>query len=77
MAVTKRDENGPQAKEDPLAGLSLGRVLITEDEITRRVAELGEMITRDYAGRPPLLIGVLKGAFVFMADLVPGDPSAR
>jgi hypoxanthine phosphoribosyltransferase len=69
MAVTKRDENGPQAKDDPLAGLSLGRVLITEDEITRRVAELGEMITQDYAGRPPLLIGVLKGAFVFMADL--------
>jgi hypoxanthine phosphoribosyltransferase len=69
MAVTKRDENGPQAKDDPLAGLSLGRVLITEDEITRRVAELGERITQDYAGRPPLLIGVLKGAFVFMADL--------
>ena len=33
------------------------------------IAELGEKITRDYAGRPPLLIGVLKGAFVFMADL--------
>jgi hypoxanthine phosphoribosyltransferase len=33
------------------------------------VASLGEQITRDYAGRPPLLIGVLKGAFVFMADL--------
>ena len=55
--------------DDPLAGLSLGRVLLSEDEITRRVAELGATITRDYAGRPRLLVGVLKGAFMFMADL--------
>ena len=34
-----------------------------------RIAELGKEITADYAGRPPLLVGVLKGAFVFMSDL--------
>jgi hypoxanthine phosphoribosyltransferase len=34
-----------------------------------RVAELGAAITADYEGRPPLLVGVLKGAFVFMSDL--------
>jgi hypoxanthine phosphoribosyltransferase len=46
-----------------------GRVLISTATVQARVAELGAEITRDYAGRPPLLIGVLKGAFVFMADL--------
>jgi hypoxanthine phosphoribosyltransferase len=48
----------------------LGAVVMSEDKIRARVAELGEQITADYAGRPPLLICVLKGAFVFLADLV-------
>ena len=46
-----------------------GRVLISEEQLRNRIQEIGDQITRDYAGRPPLLIGVLKGAFVFMADL--------
>ncbi len=45
------------------------RVLISREEIDRKVAELGQAISRDYAGRELLLVGVLKGAFVFMADL--------
>jgi hypoxanthine phosphoribosyltransferase len=49
--------------------LGLSRVLLTREQIAARVQELGAEITRDYAGRQPLLIGVLKGAFVFMADL--------
>lgn len=49
--------------------LSPGRVLISRSDIDRRVAELGAAITEDYEGRPPLLVGVLKGAFMFMADL--------
>ena len=44
-------------------------VLLTEEQLQRRISELGEEITGDYAGRAPLLVGVLKGAFVFMADL--------
>jgi hypoxanthine phosphoribosyltransferase len=44
-------------------------VLITEAEIQQKLRELGEQITRDYAGKDLLLIGVLKGAFVVMADL--------
>ena len=44
-------------------------VLITEDEIQSTVRRLGEQITEDYRGRTPRLIGVLKGAFVVMADL--------
>ena len=48
----------------------LGRILISHDEITVRVAELGEAIRRDYAGRAPVLVGVLKGAVIFAADLI-------
>ncbi|MGZ5291773.1 MAG: hypoxanthine phosphoribosyltransferase [Actinomycetota bacterium] len=45
------------------------RVLITEAEIQQKLRELGAQITEDYAGKDVLLIGVLKGAFVVMADL--------
>src|ERR1700747_3674702 len=48
----------------------LGEVLVNADELQRRVAELGEEITRDYAGRAPLLVGVLKGAVFFLSDLM-------
>ena len=47
----------------------LGRVLVDADEVQQRVAQLGKEITSDFAGEPPLLVGVLKGAFMFMADL--------
>ena len=45
-------------------------IFFTEDEIKSRVRELGESITRDFDGKFPLCVGVLKGSFVFMADLV-------
>src|SRR5256712_5786436 len=45
-------------------------VLIAEDTLQRRIAELGEEISTDYAGRDLLLVGVLKGAVFFMADLM-------
>jgi len=48
----------------------LGRVLFTEEEIRRRVQELGAQISRDYAGLNPLLVGVLKGVVFFMSDLL-------
>jgi len=47
----------------------LGDVVVAEEVLDARVAELGEELTKDYEGRPPLLVGVLKGAFVFMSDL--------
>lgn len=46
------------------------RVLLTEEEIKRKTAELGERLTKQFQGKEPLFIGVLKGSFVFMADLV-------
>src|SRR5437870_8545732 len=45
-------------------------VLIPEADINKRIAELGAEIARDYAGRNPLLIGVLKGACTFLSDLM-------
>ena len=48
---------------------NLGQVVVTQDELQNRVASLGKELTGDYAGRPPLLVGVLKGAFMFMSDL--------
>ena len=44
-------------------------VVIGEEDLRRRVGELGAEISRDYAGRTPILISVLKGSFVFLADL--------
>ena len=48
----------------------VAEILIDEDALQRRVAELGDEISADYAGRDLLLIGVLKGAVFFMADLM-------
>src|SRR5438132_3123431 len=45
-------------------------ILIDEETLHRRIAELGEEISADYAGRDLLLVGVLKGAVFFMADLM-------
>jgi len=45
------------------------RILVTEEQIQGRVAELGRDISRDYAGRDFVLLGILKGAAVFLADL--------
>jgi hypoxanthine phosphoribosyltransferase len=50
------------------------RCLISRAEIARRVAELAEAINRDYADRDLVMIGVLKGAFIFLADLVRALP---
>jgi hypoxanthine phosphoribosyltransferase len=48
----------------------VAEVLIDEQTLRARVEELGEEVSRDYIGREPLLIGVLKGAVFFMADLM-------
>jgi hypoxanthine phosphoribosyltransferase len=48
----------------------VGEVLIEEDALQERVASLGQELSADYAGRDLLLIGVLKGAVFFMADLM-------
>lgn len=48
----------------------LAGVLLTAEQIAARVAELGRQITRDYAGQPVVVLGVLNGVVVFLADLL-------
>lgn len=62
----------PFPQPDAFDGLSDGisEVIYTTADIELRVAELGQSISRDYEGCHPLLVGILKGVFPFMADLV-------
>jgi len=48
----------------------VGEILVTAEQLEQRVAELGQQITADLQGRAPLLIGVLKGSVIFIADLM-------
>ena len=51
-----------------------GRVLISEAELRGRITELGADLARDYDRETPIVVGVLQGAFLFMADLVRATP---
>ncbi len=48
----------------------IDHVLFSEEQLAQRVAEIAARIDKDYAGKEPLLVSVLRGSFVFMADLV-------
>lgn len=48
----------------------LERILLTREQIAQAVREMGARITKDFADRPPVMIGILKGAVVFFADLL-------
>ena len=65
MSDPKEPSNGAEALHPDIA-----KVLLDADAIKRRVRELGERITADYAGRPPLLIGILRGSVLFLSDLM-------
>ena len=53
-----------------MADPNVGEILVQPDELAHRVSELAEQISEDYAGKDVLLIGVLKGAVFFLADLM-------
>lgn len=64
-------QNRPAKSLSPAALHSdIDRVLIDATAIQKRVAELGQLISQEYAGRDLLLVSVLKGSIVFMADLI-------
>ncbi len=46
------------------------QILLTEEQIKARIRELGEILTAEYAGKNPVVLGVLKGVFVFYADMI-------
>ena len=51
-------------------GEPIGDILVSEEELQKRVAELGAEISRDYEGRDLIMVGILKGAVLFLADLM-------
>jgi hypoxanthine phosphoribosyltransferase len=53
-----------------LRDAAIAEILVQADDLTHRVRQLGDEITRDYEGRDLLLVGVLKGAIFFLADLM-------
>jgi hypoxanthine phosphoribosyltransferase len=53
-----------------MSSSGIGETLVSREDLHRRVAELGERISADYAGRDLLMVGVLKGAVLFLADLM-------
>jgi len=59
----------PRKKINMLKNLDY-EILYTENQIEKRVIEIAELITRDYKNKNPYLVGVLRGAFVFLSDLV-------
>ena len=48
----------------------IDRILFSEEQLQARIAELGRQLTEDYRDKDPIFVGVLKGCFVFMADLL-------
>jgi hypoxanthine phosphoribosyltransferase len=63
MNDTLRKAYGPMAND-------IQQIVYTSEEIQRRVTQLGQALSRDYLGRNPLIVGVLKGVLFFMADLL-------
>ena len=60
----------PRERFEILMREDLKDILFTEEAISSKVKELAEQITKDYAGTTPFIIGILNGAFIFLADLV-------
>ena len=46
------------------------QILLTEEQIQTRIRELGEILTKEYEGKDPVIVGVLKGVVVFYADMI-------
>lgn len=50
--------------------MKIGEIMITKEQIDAKITELAEAINKDYAGKEVIVIGILKGCFVFMSDLI-------
>ena len=49
---------------------NIAKILLTEEQIKARIKELGEELSREYAGKNPVIVGVLKGVVIFYADMI-------
>jgi hypoxanthine phosphoribosyltransferase len=68
--VSDRERESPPPPANPTLSDDIAEVLITQQQIQTRIQELGAQISDDYRTLDPLLIGILRGVFIFMADLV-------
>jgi hypoxanthine phosphoribosyltransferase len=68
--VTSRLRAVPEQIQEIAVPPGVGEVMVEEHELQRRVAELGSTLSRDYEGRELFMMGVLKGAVFFLADLM-------
>ena len=50
------------------------RILISESQLQQRISELGQQLSRDYAGKNPIFLGILKGVILFFADMIRATP---
>ena len=53
-----------------MSNMKIGEIMITKEQIDAKITELAEAINKDYAGKEVIVIGILKGCFVFMSDLI-------
>lgn len=67
--MEKKEEKMENLVNDCIAN-DIEYVLLSEEEIQKKVSEVGAKISADFAGKDPVFVGVLKGCFVFMADLL-------
>ena len=63
------DEQASAPEPNLTADDAVGRILLTEEQLTTRIREIGAQITEDYAGKRPLLVCVLRGAYAVLTDL--------
>jgi hypoxanthine phosphoribosyltransferase len=70
MRVARADPNPLQMPRRPTIMLEVGKVLISRDQLATRIAELGKQISDDYRGKDLILVGILRGAILFLADLL-------
>jgi hypoxanthine phosphoribosyltransferase len=63
-------KGAPISRLRPVNDPAIGEILVSSEALRRRVAELGAEISRDYADRELVMVGVLKGAVLFLADLM-------
>ncbi len=70
MHLKRRSHRKGDAPRLPPVSDSIGETLVSSEDLQRRVAELGRQISEEYAGRDLVMVGVLKGAVLFLADLM-------
>ena len=69
MEISHGCEKGTEMEQSAKIYRDLDRILVTKEEIAKKVKELGQQITRDYEGKQPVLVCILKGASFFYTDL--------